>query len=99
MMTDFAGSVQELNTALAELNFQTAQWYQATYGEACRMCVESAASRQFLLAMVDHMAMLRRSGKDFSPPLVALAATMLQTGYMMGRRRAETEILDGWMKL
>jgi len=89
----------EFNTALGELDFQSAQWYLTRYGESCRICVESAASRQFLLAMLDHLMLLQRTGGDASVPLVLTAATMLQTGYMMGRRRAEAEVLEGWMRL
>ena len=91
--------VEEFNSALAQLNFQSAQWYRAHYGDACRVCVESDASRQFLLTMLNYLVGLQRSGQDFSTPLVMLAATMLQTGYAMGRKRAETEILEGWMRL
>jgi hypothetical protein len=91
--------VHEFNTALAELEFQSAQSYQAMYAESCRICVESAASRQFLLAMLNHSMLLQRTGGDVSGPLVLLAATMLQTGYALGRKRAEAEILEGWMKL
>jgi len=28
-----------------------------------------------------------------------LAGTMLQTGYAIGRRHAEAEVLEGWMRL
>jgi urease accessory protein UreE len=31
--------------------------------------------------------------------LVLVGATMLQMGYAMGRRHAEAEILEGWMRL
>ncbi len=91
--------IQEFNSALTELDFQSAQWYRANYGESYRICVESAASRQFLLTMLDYLVALQRAGRDFSVPLVLLASTMLQTGYMLGRRRAEAEVLEGWMKL
>ena len=89
----------EFNAALAELDFQTAQWYRAQFGDSCRICVESPASRQFMLAMLDYQAALVRMGGDFSVPFVLLAATMLQTGYLIGRRRAEAEVLEGWMTL
>ena len=91
--------LHEFNTVLGELDFQSAQWYRTRYGDSCRVCVESAASRQFLLTMLDYLGMLQRSGGDVSVPLVLTAATMLQTGYMMGRRRAEAEVLEGWMRL
>ena len=91
--------IQDFNTALGELDFQSAQWYRAKYGESCRMCVESGVSRQFLLTMLDYLMVLQRSGGDASVPLVLIAATMLQTGYAMGRRRAEAEVLEGWMRL
>jgi len=42
---------------------------------------------------------LQRSGQDFSVPLVVMTATMLQIGFNLGRKRAEAEILEGWMKL
>ena len=91
--------IQEFNTALGELDFQSAQWYRARYGDSCRICVESGPSRQFLLTMLDYLSVLQRSGGDISVPLVLIAGTMLQTGYMMGRRRAEAEVLEGWMRL
>src|SRR5437899_2829144 len=80
-------------------DFRSAQWYRANYGETCRICIESSASRQFMLTMLEYLMGLQRTGGDFSVPLVLVAATMLQTGYMIGRRRAEAEILEGWMKL
>ena len=91
--------VGELNAALAELNFQSAHWYRTNYSESYRVCVEAEASRLFLLAMMNHMFALQRSRQDFSIPMVYLAATMLQIGYRIGRKRAETEILEGWMRL
>jgi hypothetical protein len=91
--------IQEFNAALQDLDFRSAEWYRANYGEFCRLCIESGASRQFLLTMLDYLMRLQRAGGDYSVPLVLLAATMLQTGYMIGRKRAETEILEGWMKL
>jgi hypothetical protein len=91
--------IQEFNAALTELDFQSAQWYRARYEETCRICVESPASRRLLLAMLDYLAATLRTGGDFSVPLVLLAGTMLQTGYMLGRRHAEAEVLEGWMRL
>ena len=95
----FLVPVHEFNAALAELDFQSAKWYRARFGESCRICTESTASRQFLLAMLDYLMALQRTGGDASVPLVLLAATMLQTGYAIGRQSAEAEILEGWMKL
>ena len=91
--------LHEFNLALTELDFQSAEWYCANYGESHRICIESPVSRQFLLTMLQYLIGLQRLGGDFSMPLVLLAATMLQTGYMIGRKRAEAEILEGWMKL
>ena len=91
--------IQDFNAALGELNFQSAQWYRARYEESCRMCVESAESKQLLLTILDYLAILQRTGGDVSIPLVLLAANMLQTGYAIGRRRAEAEVLEGWMRL
>ena len=91
--------LQEFNSALAELEFRSAQWYRTNYSDTYRICIESRASRQFLLTMLQYLTGLQRSGGDFSVPLVLLAATMLETGFTIGRKRAETEILEGWMKL
>jgi len=91
--------IHDFNAALTDLDFRSAQWYRANYGETCRICIESSASRQFMLTMLEYLMGLQRTGCDFSVPLVLVAATMLQTGYMIGRRRAEAEILEGWMKL
>jgi hypothetical protein len=91
--------LEDFNAALADLDAQSAQAYRTQYGEACRVCVESSASRHFLLTMLDHLMRMARAGQDFSVPLVLVAGTMLQAGYAIGRRRAEAEILDGWMKL
>ena len=91
--------IQEFNVALMELDFQSAQWYRALYGDACAICAESPASRRFIIAMLDYLAALGRSGGDISIPMVLLAGTMLQTGYRIGRRHAEAEVLEGWMRL
>lgn len=91
--------VVDFNSALTDLTFRSAQWHRANYGETCRICVESEASRQLLLAALNHMMELQRFGQDFSAPLVALSATMLQIGYAIGRKRAEADVLEGWMKL
>ncbi|MCU1339209.1 MAG: hypothetical protein JWO19_4790 [Bryobacterales bacterium] len=91
--------IQEFNAALEELDFQTAQWFRARYAETCRICVESPASRQLMLTMLDSLMGTLKAGGDFSVPLVLLAGTMLQTGYTMGRRHAEAEVLEGWMRL
>lgn len=91
--------IQEFNAALMELDFQSAQWYRARYGETCQICVESPASHRLMLTMLEYLVGLQRTGGDFSVPLVLLAGTMLQTGYMLGRRHAEAEVLEGWMRL
>ena len=91
--------IQEFNAALMELNFQSAQWYRFRYEEACRMCVESPAGRRLLMTMLDELMGILKAGGDYSLPLVLLAGTMLQTGYMIGRRHAEAEVLEGWMRL
>jgi hypothetical protein len=91
--------IHEFNAALAELDFQSAQWFRVRYGYPCQICVEAPASRNFLLTMLDYLAGMVRTGGDVSVPLVLLAGTMLQTGYMLGRRRAEAEVLEGWLRL
>ncbi|HUA85695.1 MAG TPA: hypothetical protein VMB85_17660 [Bryobacteraceae bacterium] len=91
--------MDEFNLAVKELNFQSAQWFRLNYGETCRMCVQSEPGREFLSAMMNYLLMLQRSGQDFSVPLVVMTATMLQIGFNLGRKRAEAEILEGWMKL
>src|SRR5262249_38953747 len=42
----------EINAALAEMEFQSAEWYRARYGQTWQVCVESPACRRFLLAML-----------------------------------------------
>ena len=91
--------INELNAALMELEFQNAQWYYSRYAEACRACAESPAGRHLLWSVLDQLAGIVRTGGDFSVPLVLLAGTMLQTGYVIGRRHAEAEVLEGWMRL
>jgi hypothetical protein len=91
--------IAELNSALGELNFQTAQWYRANYGETCRACIESDSTRQFLQAILGSLMQRQGAGQDFSVPLVILSATMLQIGYAIGRKRAEAEVLEGWLRL
>ena len=91
--------IQEFNAALMELDFQPAQWYRARYGETCQMCMESPASRRLIVTLLDDLMATLRAGGDFSVPLVLLAGTMLQTGYMIGRRHAEAEVLEGWLRL
>ena len=91
--------IQEFNAALMELDFQSAQWYRVHYGEACTLCAESHAGRRFMLTMLDYLLALGRAGADISIPMVLVAGTMLQTGYRIGRRHAEAEVLEGWMRL
>jgi hypothetical protein len=91
--------IHEFNAALAELEFQSAQWHRARYVETCRICVESPASRHLLWTMLDYLVEIQGTGGDFSVPLVLLAGTMLQTGYTIGRRHAEAEVLEGWLRL
>ena len=91
--------IQEFNAVLMEMDFQPAQWYRARYAEACLMCVESPAGSRLMLTMLDYLMALLKTGGDASVPLVLLAGTMLQTGYMIGRRHAEAEVLEGWMRL
>jgi hypothetical protein len=91
--------VQEFNAALAGLELQSPQVYRARYGDSCWVCVESPASRHLLLTMLSYMGELQRAGGDVTIPLVLLAGTMLQTGYAIGRKRAEAEVLEGWMTL
>jgi len=91
--------IQEFNAALMELDFQSARWYRTRYGETCQMCIESPASRRLLLTMLESLAGTMMAGGDYSVPLVLVAGTMLQTGYMIGRRHAEAEVLEGWMRL
>ena len=40
-----------------------------------------------------------KTGGDTAIPLVLLAGTMLRTGYAIGRRHAEAEVLEGWLRL
>jgi len=91
--------VIEFNAALAELEFQSPQWYRARFGDSCWVCVESQAGRNLLLTIIDYMGTLQRTRGDLTIPLVLLAGTMLQIGYSIGRRRAEAEVLEGWMTL
>ena len=91
--------IHEFNAALMELEYQTAQWYYVRYAEACRVCLESPGGRNLLWTTLGQVVGRLQSGMDFSVPLVLLAGTMLQTGYMIGRRQGEAEVLEGWMRL
>jgi hypothetical protein len=91
--------IHEFNAALIELEFQSVQWHRTRYAEACRICVDSPASRHLLWTMLDYLVEIQRTGGDYSVPLVLLAGTMLQTGYMIGRKHAEAEVLEGWLQL
>jgi len=91
--------IQEFNAALMELDFQSAQWYRARYEETCRMCSDSLVGRRLILTLLDQLVGTLKAGGDYSAPLVLLAGTMFHTGYMIGRRHAEAEVLDGWMRL
>jgi len=91
--------IQEFNAALMEMDFQSAQWYRARYGATCQACIEAPASQRLVLTMLDYLLETMKEGGDFSVPLVLLAGTMLQTGYAIGRRHAEAEVLEGWMRL
>src|SRR5262245_41519435 len=91
--------MSDFEKALAELEYKTTDWYQNNYGESYRMCLESAASRRLLWALCERTLLLQRLGADFSLPMVLLSATMLQIGYNIGRKHAETEVLEGWCRL
>jgi hypothetical protein len=91
--------IQELNALLMDLNCQSAQAYRAQYGEIRQVCIESPASQLLLLTMLEDLLRLFRNGGDLSTPLVLLAGTMLQTGYTIGRKHAEAEVLEGWLRL
>jgi hypothetical protein len=91
--------LEDFDDSLSTVYFKSAEWYRANYGDACRACTESRTSRQFLGTMLGELVRLQRSGADFSVPLILVAATMLQTGYTIGRQLAEAEVLEGWMKL
>jgi hypothetical protein len=91
--------IQEFNAAITALDYQSAQWFRERFGESCQVCTEAPASQRFVLAMLSHLIEMQRTGGDCTVPLVLLAGTMLQTGYMIGRRHAEAEVLEGWMRL
>jgi len=91
--------IQEFNAALTDLNSHSTEQVRAQYAEACEICMESPASRLLLLTMLDQLVRTMNAGGDFSVPLVLLAGTMLRTGYAIGRRHAESEVLEGWMRL
>jgi hypothetical protein len=91
--------VRDFESALAELEYKTTDWYQHNYGESYRMCLESAASRRLLWALCERTLLLQTLQADFSVPMVLLGATMLQIGYNIGRKHAETEVIEGWYKL
>jgi hypothetical protein len=52
-----------------------------------------------LQAILGSLMQRQGAGQDFSVPLVILSATMLQIGYAIGRKRAEAEVLEGWLRL
>ena len=91
--------LQDLNTALTELDFKSSDWFRTTYGDAAKLCIESSASRCLLMTLSDNLVGTMRAGGDYSALLVQLAAIMLQTGYNIGRRQAEAQVLEGWMQL
>lgn len=91
--------IKEFNAALMDMDFQTAEWFRERFGDTCQMCVESPASQRFMTTMLEHLVATLKAGGDCTVPLVLLAGTMLQTGYTIGRRHAEAEVLEGWMRL
>jgi len=90
---------QQLDEELNQLQLQPPRWYWESYGTTYHVCVDSMPTRRLLLDVANHVVALQRTGGDYSIPLILLAATMLQTGYLMGKKNAETQILEGWMKL
>jgi hypothetical protein len=92
-------ALQQLDEELNQLQLQPPQRYWENYGKIYNICLDSPPARRLLLDVANHVAALLRTGGDASIPLVVLAATMLQTGYHIGKRNAESEILHGWMKL
>ena len=91
--------IKDLEKALLELELRPLDWYCSMYGDTYRLCLESEVSRRLLWAVCQHVGLMLRLGADHSIPLILLAATMLQAGYTIGRKQAESEILEGWLKL
>jgi hypothetical protein len=52
-----------------------------------------------IASMADQVVTSLRTGSDHSVPLLMLAAAMLESGYTIGRKQAETELLHRWMQL
>lgn len=92
-------ALQQLDEELNQLQSQPPQRYWENYGQTYHLCLDSPHTRRLLLDVVNHVVALQRVGGDSSIPLIVLAATMLQTGYQLGKRNAEAEVLHGWMKL
>lgn len=59
--------INELNSALMEMEFQNAQWYYARYAEACRACVESPAVEKAVAMCNRAPAAMPRCSKARSP--------------------------------
>ena len=92
-------ALQQLDEELNQLHLQSPQWYWDSYGKTYRLCMDSTTTHRLLQDVVNHVVALHRTGGDYTLPLIVLAATMLQTGYQLGKRNAESQILEGWMKL
>jgi len=90
---------QQLDEELNQVQLQPPRTYWESYGSAYHTCSDSTPARRLLLDVANHVVALQRSGGDYSIPLILLAATMLQTGYIIGKKNAEAQILEGWMKL
>jgi hypothetical protein len=46
-----------------------------------------------------YTAVLARVGGNYLIPLLLVAAAMLEAGYILGKKQAEVEMLEGWFKL
>jgi len=92
-------ALQQLDEELNQLQLQPPQRYWESYGKTYHICLDSPQMRVLLQDVANHVVGLLKTGGDSSIPLIVLAATMLQTGYHIGKRNAEAEVLHGWMKL
>lgn len=99
MQPTFMITVQELNAALNHLEAHSPEWHFGQYAAAYQTILNSWISRRLIASMSDQIVASLRLGGDYSVPLILLAATMLESGYQIGRKQAETDLLNRWMKL
>lgn len=92
-------TTEDLRQTLKDLDSRAADWPETTHWDTFELCKEVELSADLVRATNRLVKLAMMHDFDSTVPLLGLAATMLEAGYRIGRKKAETETLEAWMKL